>query len=110
MLEVLTGNGRYLWIPLSQVASLRPTKPDRLRDLVWRPAEIAVVGGASGTVHVPALYPFAAGEGDPTHRLGRATDWIEDGEGRWRGIGKRGWLAGDDILTLDDFDELGVAP
>jgi type VI secretion system protein ImpE len=110
VLEVLTGDGRYLWIPLSQIASLRPTRPERLRDLVWRPAAIEIVGGANGIVHIPALYPVVAGEGDATHRLGRATDWIETADGGLRGIGQRGWLAGDDILTLDDFDELGIAP
>ncbi|MBD8547685.1 type VI secretion system accessory protein TagJ [Sphingomonas sp. CFBP 8760] len=110
VLEVLTGNGRYLWVPLSQVAALRPAKPERLRDLVWRPAEIEVTGGPSGTVYIPALYPFAGGGGDATHRLGRATDWVEEADGRLRGIGQRGWLAGDDILTLDGFEELSVAP
>jgi type VI secretion system protein ImpE len=108
VLEVLTGNGRYLWVPLSQVASLRPARPERLRDLVWRPAEIEVTGGPSGTVYIPALYPFAPGEGDASHRLGRATDWIEGADGSLRGIGQRGWLAGDDILTLDGFEELSV--
>jgi len=108
VLEVLTGNGRYLWVPLSQVASLCPARPERLRDLVWRPAEIEVTGGPSGTVYIPALYPFAPGEGDASHRLGRATDWIEGADGSLRGIGQRGWLAGDDILTLDGFEELSV--
>jgi len=108
VLEVLTGNGRYLWVPLSQVASLRPARPERLRDLVWRPVEIEVTGGPSGTVYIPALYPFAPGEGDASHRLGRATDWIEGADGSLRGIGQRGWLAGDDILTLDGFEELSV--
>ena len=109
VLEVLAGNGRYLWVPLSAVASLRPAKPERLRDLVWRPAEIDVRGGPSGTVYIPALYPFAAGEGDPGQRLGRTTDWAEEADGTMRGIGQRGWLAGDDIVTLDGFTELAVA-
>ena len=114
VLEVLAGNGRYLWVPLAAVASLRPTKPGRLRDLVWRPAEIDVRGGPSGTVYIPALYPFAAGEGavgegGGGQRMGRTTDWIEEADGTMRGIGQRGWLAGDDIVTLEGFAELAVA-
>lgn len=109
VLEVLTGNGRYLWVPLAHVASLRPARPERLRDLVWRPAEISVRGGPEGTVYVPALYPFAAGEGAPAQRLGRETDWIEEAGGV-RGIGQRCFLAGDDIVTLDGFTDLAVMP
>lgn len=108
VLEVLTGNGRYLWVPLSAVAALRPAKPERLRDLVWRPAEIDVRGGPSGTVYIPALYPFAVGEGEPEQRLGRTTDWIDETDGGMRGVGQRGWLAGDDILTLDGFTEVAI--
>lgn len=107
VLEVLTGNGRYLWVPLSAVASLRPAAPERLRDLVWRPAEISVRGGPDGTIYIPALYPFAAGEGTPAQRLGRETDWIGEGA-QVRGIGQRCYLAGDDIVTLDGFAELVV--
>lgn len=110
VLEVLTGNGRYLWVPLAHVASLRPARPERLRDLVWRPAEISVRGGPEGTVYVPALYPFAPGEGSPAQRLGRETDWIEAADGAVRGIGQRCFLAGDDIVTLDGFADLAVAP
>lgn len=108
VLEVLTGNGRYLWIPLSQVASLRPARPERLRDLAWRAAEISVRGGPEGTVYIPALYPVVAGEGTAAHRLGRETDWIEGAGGTTRGIGQRCFLAGDDIVTLDGFAELAV--
>ncbi|SFS09712.1 type VI secretion system accessory protein TagJ [Sphingomonas jatrophae] len=110
VLEVLTGNGRYLWIPFARLAALRPATPERLRDLVWRPAEVELHGGPSGTVYLPALYPAAAGEGDATHKLGRATDWIEEPDGSTRGIGQRCLLVGEDVVTLDGFAELVVQP
>ena len=109
VLEVLTGNGRYMWVPWAHIAALRPAAPEKLRDLVWRPAEIEVRGGPSGTVYVPVLYPMTAGEGDARHRLGQETDWIEAPDGSARGIGQRCLLIGDDVLTLGDFAELVVA-
>ena len=44
---------------------------------------------------------------DDAHRLGRATDWIEDDAGA-RGIGQRTFLVGDDALALDEIGVLKV--
>ena len=38
VLEILTGDGRYLWAPWSAVRSLELRPAERLRDLVWRAA------------------------------------------------------------------------
>lgn len=108
VLEVIAGNGRYIWISWADVAALRPAKPERLRDLVWRPAEIEVRGGPSGTVYLPMLYP--GGDPSPAQRLGRETDWVEAADGGIHGVGLKCLLAGDDIVALDGFGTLEVAP
>lgn len=112
VLEVLTSTGKYVWVPFGQIASLRLSPPERLRDLVWRPAELEVRGGPTGVVYLPAIYhhPVQGGGGEAltdAHRLGRATDWIEDGD-RAIGVGLRTFLVGDDALALGEFDELAV--
>jgi len=108
VLEVLTSTGKYMWVPFAAVASLRPSRPEGLRDLVWRPAELDVAGGPGGVVYLPATYHAAA----PTdaQRLGRETDWVEAADGTATGLGARCLLVGDDLKTFDDFAELTVTP
>ena len=101
VLEVLTSTGKYIWIPLSAIVALRPQRPARLRDLVWRAAELEVAGGPSGIVYLPAIYHASAGEGTNDRRLGRTTDWVEE-EGGVRGLGLRGWLIGDESAVSID--------
>lgn len=105
VLEVLTSTGKYVWVSLAQIVSLTLQKPERARDIVWRQAELEVRGGPNGIVYLPAVY-FAPEMSD-AQRLGRETDWVEEGTAT-RGIGLRTFLIGDDALTFDDFDELVV--
>jgi type VI secretion system protein ImpE len=105
MLEVLTSTGNYVWVPFTQIAMLRIARPERLRDLVWRQAELDVVGGPGGVVYLPALYHAAADEQTDDHRLGRATDWIEDADGV-RGVGLRTFLVGDEARSLNELTEI----
>ncbi|RZM09536.1 MAG: hypothetical protein EOP68_08885 [Sphingomonas sp.] len=106
VLEVLTSTGKYVWVPFSQVASLKVQSPERLRDIVWRPAELEVRGGPAGVVYLPTIYHGGQGVTD-AHRLGRATEWIEDGS-RATGIGLRTFLSDDEAPTLGEFAELGI--
>jgi type VI secretion system protein ImpE len=107
VLEVLTSTGKYLWVPFASIASLRPARPERVRDLVWRPAELEVANGPTGIVYLPATYHAAA----PTdaQRMGRDTDWIEQPDGSVTGVGARLLLIDDDLVTFDGFEELAVA-
>jgi len=107
VVEVLTSTGKYMWLSWNQVAALSVRPPERLRDLVWRQAELEVRGGPSGVVYLPAIYPGA----DMTdgQRLGRETAWVEDG-GTVRGLGLRTWLVGEEALALGEFAELAVVP
>ncbi len=107
VLEVMTATGRYLWVPLNAVRLLRWQPLARLRDTVWRPAELDVADGPSGVVYLPSIYHAAAGEQTDAHRLGRVTDWIDGPPAR--GLGLRTWLIGDDAVGPADFGTLMVA-
>lgn len=107
VLELLTSTGNYVWVPLVQVRSLRLLPVERLRDSVWRPAEIEVADGPTGVVYLPAIYHAAAADMTPLHRLGRATDWVEGS--LTKGLGQRLWLVGDDALALSDFTQLTIS-
>ena len=107
VLEILTSTGKYMWAGWSQVRSLELHPPERLRDLVWRRAELELEGGPSGVVHIPATY-FAA-DATPGQRLGRETAWREAG-GLDTGLGQRVLLLGDEDAALSDLTHIVVHP
>lgn len=98
--EVLTGTGKYYWIPFETVESLEFQPPKQLYDLLWRACHLSVRGGPEGLVYLPALYAGSSADADQRVRLGRMTDW-RGGEGSpVRGVGQR-------MFLLDDTD-LGI--
>src|SRR5580704_11001976 len=103
--EVLTTTGKYFWIPTERVQTLEFHAPKRPRDLLWRRCSMSVADGPDGEVYIPVIY---AG-GEPTSdvlKLGRETDWTEEGAGPVRGIGQRVLLAGDDDVAIMDLGTL----
>lgn len=106
ILEVLASNGKYFWVEFSQVVEMVFEPPQRPLDLLWRKASIVLNTGTEGEVFIPAIYPTTGDDAEA--RLGRRTDWREDG-GVVRGIGQRLWLADDDIMPLTEITTLAVA-
>lgn len=98
--ELLTTTGKYYWVPTERVASIEFHPPRRPRDLAWRRASIVVNDGPDGDVYIPVTY----GNDDPACpedlRLGRATDWKQEGDGPVRGLGQRTYLVGEEALGL----------
>lgn len=108
VVEVLAADGRYFWLPMECVKSLRFEKPARARDLLFRQAHLEGRGVPDGEVFVPVLYAGSHKSPREEIRLGRATDWIGDA-GPVRGIGQRVLLAGDADPALLQIDELVIA-
>ena len=104
VLEVLTSTGNYVWVPLTAVRSLAFQPVERLRDVIWRPAELDIDNGPSGVVYLPAVYHAPAAQMTDAYRLGRETGWVEGA--RVRGLGLRTWLIGEDALAPTDFTRL----
>lgn len=82
-------NGRYYWIPFSHIAELKLEAPQDLRDLVWMPAQFRWINGGDAVGLIPARYPESEKSADPRLRLGRRTEWQEQGEGCYVGLGQR---------------------
>jgi len=97
--EVLTTTGKYFWIPTERVASVEFHAPKRPRDLLWRRASMSVSEGPDGEVYIPAIYATDETMTD-LQRLGRETDWHQQGDGPVRGIGQRVLLVGDDDVSM----------
>jgi type VI secretion system protein ImpE len=106
-LEVLTSNGKYLWVPLAIVAELEFRRPERQRDLLWPRARLAVTEGSEGEVFLPAVY-FAA-DSTPAQRLGHETSFVGDSGGPAFGRGLRTFLVGETSQTIHELGKIEFA-
>jgi type VI secretion system protein ImpE len=104
-------NDKYTWVPFSQIASLTVTRPTRLRDLLWATVRVETTTGEGGEVLAPALYYGSSKHESPLVRLGRMTDWIDDGGPIQRSAGLRMYLAGQRDYSLFQIEtiEFGAA-
>jgi type VI secretion system protein ImpE len=109
VLEVLTKNGKYYWVPMEQVERIELEPHRRARDLLWREAKITVRGGPDeGEVYLPVLYPGSSKESDERLRLGQMTDW-RGGEGRLlRGVGQRLLQVGEEERAIMEIKTLTI--
>ena len=99
MLEAVV-SGRYLWIPLQRVQSIRIEAPTDLRDLVWAPAHFQWSNGGEAVGVIPTRYAGTESSDDDALRLSRRTDWLEVTEGAYHGLGQR--------LFATDADEYAL--
>lgn len=88
MLEAIV-HGRYYWVPFNQIRTLSIEPPTDLRDVVWAPAQFTWVNEGEAVGFVPARYAGTHACEDAALRLGRRTDWREEAEGVYRGLGQR---------------------
>jgi type VI secretion system protein ImpE len=82
-------NGRYYWVPFGNIAELRLEEPEDLRDLVWMPAQLRWTNGGDAVALLPGRYPGSEQSGDPSIRLARRTEWVEQQDGFFIGLGQR---------------------
>ncbi len=106
--EVLTGDGGYLWVDPASIAGLRFTAAARPIDLLWREARMALHDGRVADIVIPAQYVDAAAS--EAHRLARETDWNAGPGGAATGTGQRVWLLGEEGLPILDIREIVFTP
>jgi type VI secretion system protein ImpE len=117
-LEVFAA-GDYLWLPLHHIASVEIQAPKRLRDLLWTPAIVrtgpAFKGKELGEVLLPVLSPLSWKHGDDQVRLGRCTDWEDDGDSNVVPLGQKIFAVDEDEIPILEirhleFDAAQAAP
>ena len=107
VLELLTSNGKYYWVPFKRIKQMEFHPAERTLDLLWRRAHIEVdQDGPSGEVYIPVTYVPLGGAMSDEARLGRTTDWVGGEESPMRGIGQRIFLVGEEALPIMDIQEL----
>jgi type VI secretion system protein ImpE len=105
--DILTSNGKFYRVPLRRFESAVFHAPERQRDLLWRRATVAVIGGPDGDVFFPTIYPFYAKPPSAALRLGRETAFTE--EAPIRGSGLRTFLVGEEARTIMELGKLEFA-
>jgi type VI secretion system protein ImpE len=84
--EIYAG-GRYLWMAMSQIRSLEISAPETAIDTLWRQAKLTDSDGTVADVHLPVVYAGSSTHADEAVRLGRITDWVEQGN-LFTGVGQ----------------------
>jgi type VI secretion system protein ImpE len=111
-LEVFAA-GDYLWIPLADISSIELQAPKRLRDLLWAPAIVrtgpAFKGKELGEVLLPVISPLSWRHADDEVRLGRSTEWQDDGSGNVIPIGQKMFAVDEDEVPILDIRKLEFA-
>jgi type VI secretion system protein ImpE len=90
-------DGKYYWIPFSNLQSINIEKPADLRDLAWSPGYLTLTNGGQVVALIPSRYPGSESSSDPAIRMARKTDWKERKDGTSSGLGQR-------MFTTDQGD------
>jgi type VI secretion system protein ImpE len=111
-LEVFAA-GDYLWIPLADISSIELQAPKRLRDLLWAPAIVrtgpAFKGRELGEVLLPVICPLSWKHADDEVRLGRLTEWQDDGSGNVVPFGQKMFAVDEDEVPILDIRKVEFA-
>ena len=88
VLEVII-NGSYYWVPLFRIHELAIDAPADLRDLVWVPANFTWTNGGQAVGLIPTRYPGSQASDDNQIVMARKTDWVDQGDELFLGLGQR---------------------
>ena len=90
-------NGRYFWLPFSQISAITFDPPTDLRDAVWTAATIRLANEGAVVALIPTRYPLSGQTGTAAEKLSRATSWADVGAETFVGTGQR-------LLSTDQGD------
>jgi len=82
-------DGKYYWIPFTNLRAVKVEKPADLRDLAWIPAYLTLANGGEVVALIPTRYPGSEASDDPAIRMARKTEWLPGKDGASSGLGQR---------------------
>ncbi|MED9093115.1 type VI secretion system accessory protein TagJ [Escherichia marmotae] len=102
VLELIAG-GVYIWLPFSQIRSLKSPRPVHLTDLLWKPVNITLHNGDTHSAWLFSRYSGSESASD-TLRLCRESVW-QDGPGDTlvTALGQKMWLTSHGDISLLDM-------
>ena len=96
--------GEYVWLPFEHIGSIHMQAPKFLRDTLWAAATVQTgptfKGQDFGEVLIPILSPFSWRHESDDVKLGRVTDWKQEG-GQLIPFGQK-------LLLLDDEEAIAM--
>jgi len=76
--------GEYVWLPFEHIGRIHMQAPTLLRDTLWAAATVQTgptfKGQGFGEVLIPILSPFSWRHESDDVKLGRVTDWKQEGD------------------------------
>lgn len=81
--------GKYYWVPFCRIQRLELIPPSDLRDLVWTPVQFVWTNGGACGGHIPVRYPATEATADGGLMLARRTQWREEADDTFLGLGQR---------------------
>ena len=82
-------NGRYFWLPFTQIREITFDPPTDLRDAVWTAAHLTLANDGKVVALIPSRYPLTGKNGSAAEKLARATSWVDAGGDTFVGMGQR---------------------
>ncbi len=82
-------NGRYYWIPFNRIKEMDIEEPCDLRDEVWMPANFVWINGGEAVGLISTRYPGTEKSDDYQLLRAKKTQWVEQGEDMYFGLGQR---------------------
>lgn len=101
---------RYIWFPLASIRELSVQQPKTLLETLWAPGRIVTWSGLTTECFLPVLYPNSSEIENDQIRMGRMTDWIDLGNGNYRGVGQHLFMVGDQEKSLLELGEITFNP
>ncbi len=103
-------DGKYYWIPFSNLSAITTEKPADLRDLAWLPGSLTLSNGGQVVALIPTRYPGSEANPDPAVRMARKTLWNERSDGSATGIGQRMFASDQGDYSILDVRSIEFDP
>ena len=103
-------SGRYYWLPFHRIHSIDLEPPADLRDFVWLPAQVTWANGGEAVALIPTRYPGTEAAADPALRLSRRTEWQEQPDQSYVGLGQRAFITDTGETALLDVRRIEIEP
>jgi len=96
-------NGRYYWVPFSNIKKIKIEEPSDLRDMVWTAAQFMWTNEGESIGFIPTRYVNTHLEDEVELKLSRKTIWQQASENEFFGKGQRLFTT-----DLDDYPMMNV--
>ena len=101
-------DGKYYWIPFTNIRDIRIEKPQDLRDAVWVKAYFTWANEGRSAGLIPVRYANSEKSPDDAVKLARKTDWTDRGDGLYTGLGQRMFATDTGDYSLLEIRQLAL--